>query len=68
MRKSKKHKEYQKARNKLIVHAARYADKICGEEAGDNWDIAVEAGDNWDRDWNRAFLDRMNVLVKEQRL
>ena len=56
-----KHKKYQAARNKLIPHAARYADKMFGKDCdGDR--------DEWVRNWNRAYLGEMDKLAKEQRL
>jgi len=56
-----KHKEYQKARNKLIPFAVKYANKQCGKESDGNY---IE----WTLAWNTAFLGEMNRLARGQRL
>ena len=52
---------YETARNRLIPHATRHADKTCGKKP---WADKVE----WAVKWNRAFLAEMTRLAKFTRL
>jgi len=56
------HKKYQAERNKLIPHAARFADEKFG--------AIFKDGDKelWVKNWNRAFLGEMAKLAKEMKL
>lgn len=52
---------YETARNRLIPHATRHADKTCGKKP---WANKVE----WAIKWNQAYLAEMDRLVKFTRL
>jgi len=65
MKRMKTNKKYEKARNKLIPFAERYANEICGEKGP----IGMpEAREEWTIKWNQAFLMEMDRLAIAQGL
>lgn len=55
-----KNRDYEQKRNALIPHAEAHADALHGAK-----DISKNKDPDWARNWNRAFLAKMDELAEK---